>query len=218
MQQPFDSTRRVKARCCEADALGTERVSRWSVAPGLEPTICRAGSPRAPKSLRSASLALVVAMVASSVLSTAVAQAPPGKDATATQSAPSGTPARSRYQPDRFAGRAGTYYRLIWGIEAIGVKWTESGEVIRFSYRVLDPEKAKTLNEKQFEPSLIDPQAGVSLVVPTMDKIGKLRQSSTPEAGKSYWMAFSNKGRLVKRGHRVSVVIGKFRADGLVVD
>ena len=83
---------------------------------------------------------------------------------------------------------------------------------------MLDPEKAKTLNEKQFEPSLIDPQAGVSLVVPTMDKIGKLRQSSTPEAGKSYWMAFSNKGRLVKRGHRVSVVIGKFRADGLVVD
>jgi hypothetical protein len=31
-------------------------------------------------------------------------------------------------------------------------------------------------------------------------------------------MAFSNKGRLVKRGDRVSVVIGQFRADGLVVD
>jgi hypothetical protein len=31
-------------------------------------------------------------------------------------------------------------------------------------------------------------------------------------------MAFSNKGRLVKRGDRVNVVIGKFRADGLVVD
>ena len=124
----------------------------------------------------------------------------------------------SPYRPDRFAGRAGTYYRLVWGVEALGVKWTESGEVIKFSYRVLDPEKAKTLNEKRFEPSLIDPQAGVSLVVPTMDKIGQLRQSSAPEAGKSYWMAFSNKGRLVKRGHRVSVVIGKFRADGLVVD
>jgi hypothetical protein len=123
-----------------------------------------------------------------------------------------------RYQPERFAGRAGTYYRMVWGVDGLLVKWTESGEVIRFSYRVLDPEKARTLNEKQFEPSLIDAQAGVSLVVPTMDKIGKLRQSSTPEAGKSYWMAFSNKGRLVKRGHRVSVVIGKFRADGLVVD
>jgi hypothetical protein len=31
-------------------------------------------------------------------------------------------------------------------------------------------------------------------------------------------MAFSNKGRPVKRGDRVSVVIGAFHADGLVVD
>jgi hypothetical protein len=131
---------------------------------------------------------------------------------------PAAAARHSRYQPDRFAGRAGEYYRLVWGIEALGVKWTESGEVIRFSYRVLDPEKAKTLNDKRSEPSLIDPQAGVSLVVPSMEQIGQLRQSSTPEAGKSYWMAFSNKGRPVKRGHRVNVVIGTFRADGLVVD
>ena len=124
----------------------------------------------------------------------------------------------SRYQPDRFAGRAGTYYRLVWGVEGLGVKWAESGEVIRFSYRVLDPEKAKTLNEKRNEPSLIDPQAGVQLVVPSMEQIGPLRQSGAPEAGKAYWMTFSNKGRLVKRGHHVSVVIGNFRADGLVVD
>jgi hypothetical protein len=51
-----------------------------------------------------------------------------------------------------------------------------------------------------------------------MDKVGQLRQGLAPEAGRSYWMAFSNKGRLVKRGARVSVVIGQFRADGLVVD
>jgi hypothetical protein len=146
-----------------------------------------------------------------------IAEAALTKDGT-TASEPRRSTKGGRYQPERFAGRAGTYYRMMWGVDGLLVKWTESGEVIRFSYRVLDPEKAKTLNEKQFEPSLIDPQAGVSLVVPTMDKIGKLRQSSTPEAGKSYWMAFSNKGRLVKRGHRVSVVIGKFRADGLVVD
>jgi hypothetical protein len=51
-----------------------------------------------------------------------------------------------------------------------------------------------------------------------MEKIGQLRQSSTPEAGKSYWMAFSNKGGLVKRGDHVNLVIGPFRAEGLVVD
>jgi len=94
----------------------------------------------------------------------------------------------------------------------------ESGEVIRFSYRVLDPNKAKILNDKKSEPSLIDPKAKVKLVVPSLEQVGQLRQSSTPEAGKSYWMAFSNKGRLVKRGDHVTVVIGKFRAEGLVVD
>jgi hypothetical protein len=54
---------------------------------------------------------------------------------------------------------------------------------------------------------LIDPQAGVKLVIPALENIGRLRQTPTPENGKSYWMAFSNKGRLVKRGHRVSVEI-----------
>lgn len=123
-----------------------------------------------------------------------------------------------RYQPARFAGRAGEHYRLIYGVDDLSVKWAESGELIRFSYRVLDPEKAKVLNNKRSDPSLIDPKAGVSLVVPSMDQVGQLRQSAAPEAGKSYWIAFSNKGRLVKRGDRVSVVIGVFHADGLVID
>lgn len=42
---------------------------------------------------------------------------------------------------------------MVWGIDSLDVKWTESGEVIRFSYRVLDPEKAKVLNDKKNEPS-----------------------------------------------------------------
>ena len=144
------------------------------------------------------------------------------KSAAPQSAAPAGqaTPAKtaSRYQPNRFAGRAGKYYELVWGVDALGLKAVESGEVIRFSYRVLDADKAKALNDKKSEPFLIDPKARVKLVVPSMEKVGQLRQSSTPEAGKSYWMAFSNKGRLVKRGDHVSVVIGKFRADGLVVD
>ncbi len=90
--------------------------------------------------------------------------------------------------------------------------------MIRFTYHVLDADKARVLNDKKFEPSLIDPQAGVKLVVPALENVGQLRQSAPPEAGKSYWMVFSNKGRLVKRGDHVSVVIGDFHADGLVVD
>jgi hypothetical protein len=113
--------------------------------------------------------------------------------------------------------RAQEYYSLIWGVDSLSVKSAESGEIIRFSYRVLDPAKAKMLNDKKNEPSLIDPQAGVQLVIPSLEKVGKLRQSSDPEAGKAYWMAFSNKGQHVKPGHRVTVVIGNFRADGLIV-
>jgi len=53
--------------------------------------------------------------------------------------------------------------------------------------------------------------------VPSMEKVGKLRQSSAPEEGKVYWMAFSNKGRLVKPGDHVNVVIGDFHVDGIIV-
>ncbi len=128
------------------------------------------------------------------------------------------TKAKSAYQPDRFAGRAAKYYQLVWGIDSVSVKLAESGEVVRFSYRVLEPARAKPLNDSRNEPSLIDPRAGVQLVVPKMEKIGALRQSGTPEAGKAYWMAFSNKGRPVKKGDRVDVVVGPFRAAGLIVD
>jgi hypothetical protein len=147
------------------------------------------------------------------------AQAPTGQPAKSGPSAParrSGT--GSRYRPDRFAGRAATYYRVVWGVDSLVVKWGESGEVIRFTYRVLDADKAKVLNDKKFEPSLVDPQAGVKLVVPSMENVGQLRQSAPPENGKTYWMVFSNKGRLVKRGDHVGVAIGAFHADGLVVD
>jgi hypothetical protein len=98
------------------------------------------------------------------------------------------------------------------------VRLVESGELVRFSFRVLDPAKARVLNDKQTEARLEDPRAGVSLSVPVMEKVGQLRQTTVPEAGRAYWMTFSNKGRVVTRGDHVDVVIGQFRANNLVVD
>jgi hypothetical protein len=159
-------------------------------------------------------------MLLSGALASGIFVLPAGSQ-TAPQAAMPAAPAsgmQTHYTPNRFSHRAELHYGLIWGVDSLSVKWTESGEVIRFAYRVLDPDKAKVLNDKKAEPALIDPQAGVKLVVPSLEKVGQLRQSSTPVAGRAYWMAFSNKGRRVKRGDRVSVVIGNFRADGLVVD
>lgn len=153
---------------------------------------------------------------AASAFAAADTPQPPAKNAAAATKDAKHHP--SRYHPDRFAGRAGKYYELFWGIDSIKVNLVESGELVRFSYRVLDPDKAKALNDKANTPAMNDPQAHVSLVVPTMEKVGPLRQSTAPEAGRSYWMTFSNKGRHVARGHRVDVVIGQFKAENLVVD
>jgi hypothetical protein len=133
-------------------------------------------------------------------------------------SKPALPPAWQGAQLTRLSQRAEMYYETAWGISELRVKATESGGLIRFTYRVVNPYKATALNDKRAEPALIDTQAGVKLVVPEMEKVGKLRQSSTPKEGMTYWMAFSNPTRVVKRGHRVDVVIGNFRADGLIVE
>ncbi len=48
--------------------------------------------------------------------------------------------------------------------------------------------------------------------MPETAKIGPLRNSNTPQAGKIYWMFFGNAGNLVKPGDKVTVVIGEFRS------
>lgn len=159
--------------------------------------------------------ALLAAALASCIL------VPPTSAQSATPA--SGTLAQaasapSPYRPRHFSQREEMHYGLVWGVDTLSVKLVESGELIRFSYRVVEPNRAKVLNDKKSEPMLVDTHAGVQLVVPSLDKIGQLRQSSTPVAGKAYWMAFSNKGRLVKRGDSVSVVIGQFRAENLLVE
>jgi hypothetical protein len=175
---------------------------------------------RGKTSVGSARTVVNVVLANAILLSTALAQSEvrvPNSPTDGTHE-PSVSAARSRYRSNRLPRRATMYYAGYWGVDSLNVKWAESGEIIRFTYHVLDADKAKPLNDKKAEPLLIDPQAGVKLVVPVMEKVGQLRQSSTPEAGKSYWMAFSNSGRRVKRGDHVNVVIGQFHANGLVVE
>jgi hypothetical protein len=146
---------------------------------------------------------------------------PPSASPASAGMAPSATASADpgpRFPHTKMSSQALRYYEMIWGIDSLGVRAVESGELVRFTYRVVDPAKAKGLNDKKKEPFLVDPQAGVKLVVPSLEKVGQLRQSSTPIAGMSYWMAFSNPGRRVKRGDHVVVVIGDLHVDGLVVN
>jgi hypothetical protein len=133
---------------------------------------------------------------------------------------PSPTPPNSsvRYRPNQVPKREREYLGMIWGVDQLSVKAVESGELIRFSYHVVDPAKAKPLNDKKIDAFLISPVARVKLVIPSLEKVGQLRQTETPEAGKSYWMAFSNPRRKVKPGDRVNLDIGQFHIAGLVVE
>jgi len=113
-------------------------------------------------------------------------------------------------------GRARVTYAALWGIDRIDVSEASSGAFLRFSYRVVDAAKAKALHDERSTPYLIDQKSGAVLQVPNLPKVGDLRSKMTPENGKEYWMVFSNKG-FVKPGSRVNIVIGSFRAEGLVV-
>jgi hypothetical protein len=119
--------------------------------------------------------------------------------------------------PSLLSSRGEAYYRNAWGVDNLSVRTTSSGILIRFSYRVVDPEKAKALNDKQTAPFLIDEKSETMLQVPEMEQVGQLRQTVKPEAGREYWMVFSNRGRYVKSGDRVDVNVGPFRANGLIV-
>jgi hypothetical protein len=116
------------------------------------------------------------------------------------------------------SGRQATILRRLWGIDDVHVRSTASGSLIRFSYRVVDADKAKMLNDKKVTPYLFDQKTGLALQIPQLENVGQLRQVATPQNGREYWMAFSNGGRYVQPGNHVTVVIGSFKAEELVVE
>jgi hypothetical protein len=132
------------------------------------------------------------------------------------------SPARARkaspYRPAGATPGARKFYAATLGIDDLKVRRTNSGNLIRFSYRVVDPGKARVLGDRQVAPYLVGHTSHAMLQVPVMDKVGPLRQAARPEAGKEYWMVFSNKSDLVRNGERVSVVVGSLRIDGLRVE
>src|SRR5258708_13787032 len=127
-------------------------------------------------------------------------------------------PHHSLYTPNHPPKKANDYFAAVWGVNSLTVRAVESGKLVRFSYQVVDPAKAAVLNDKKFEAFLDSPEHRMRLIIPTLEKVGQLRQTNPPEKGRSYWVAFSNPQRNVKKGDHVNVVIGGFHADGLVVE
>jgi hypothetical protein len=182
-----------------------------------EPLQRGTGMTRTPMTTRT-SLLIACLLGCCTVAATALAQAPPN-DASrpAAAKAPAARTAASRGGIPR-SQVGDKWYARRYGVDHLQVRSTASGNSLEFRYRVLDVEKAKVLSDKRVVPSLVDVQTGNRLAVPTMEKIGTLRQTPTPELGREYWMVFSNPGKMVKPGQRVDIVIGTFRVSGLMVE
>jgi hypothetical protein len=103
-------------------------------------------------------------------------------------------------------------------VEVLFVRETSAGYMLEFRYKVLDPEKAKPLFDRQTKPVLVHEESGARFIVPTPPKTGALRNSNPPLADHTYWMFFANPGNYVKQGDLVTIEIGDFVAKGLVVE
>ena len=104
-----------------------------------------------------------------------------------------------------------------WGIEIASIRLSANDHMIDYRYRVLDAAKATDLFKRQIKPQLIHQGTEKVLAVPDTAKLGPLRNSNIPQEGRIYWMFFGNAGNLVKPGDKVTIVIGDFRAEDLIV-
>ncbi|MEW6218947.1 MAG: hypothetical protein AB1634_05345 [Thermodesulfobacteriota bacterium] len=114
---------------------------------------------------------------------------------------------------DRLAAR--------WGVKIESLRLSGAGNVLDFRFRVLEPDKAAPLLDREFTASLTDEKRGTVVGVPSSPKVGPLRQTTRggqPEADRVYFVMFSNPYRLIKAGDPVTVVIGDFRLEHLSVE
>lgn len=105
-----------------------------------------------------------------------------------------------------------------WGVRIVGIRLTASDYMLDFRYHVIQPEKASDLLQKQTKPFLIHQATEKRFDVPRT-RLGPLRQTGVkPIADRDYIIVFGNTGKTVKRGDKVTVVIGDFKVEDLVVE
>jgi len=108
--------------------------------------------------------------------------------------------------------------RQTWGIEILGMRTSAAGYMLDWRFRVKDVEKAAPLLDRTTPAYVVVERSGARLGVPNPPTTGRLRASAKfAQKDRNYFIFFGNPGHYVKVGDRVSVVIGDFKAQHLVV-
>jgi hypothetical protein len=108
-----------------------------------------------------------------------------------------------------------------WGVEVIGISRTSGGYMLDFRFRVVDANKALPLFDHRIKPYVKAAKSDIKLPVPVGTKTGAMRPTNRGQnikADKNYYMIFANPDSFVKKGEKVSVIIGDFRAENMTVN
>jgi hypothetical protein len=93
------------------------------------------------------------------------------------------------------------------GVRVIRVAASGGGGLLDLRFQVVDPDRAGAVHDKRTPPALVDERTGGVIASPFMGHShdGRLK------AGVTYYLVFENPGNFVRRGDRVSVVLGPAR-------
>jgi hypothetical protein len=99
------------------------------------------------------------------------------------------------------------------GVRLIRVAVTGGGGLLDLRYQVVDPNKAVAVHEDQTPPAIIDERTGLVLNRLLMGHAhkGQLKPAV------SYYLVFENTGNWVRRGSKVTVLLGDAQVEHVVV-
>ena len=155
----------------------------------------------------------------------AAAQAWASGTARATDDAPAwqppAMPAPTSYGPVNVSAEKAQELAEKWGVELLGIRLTAADMMLDFRFRVIDADKALPLFDHRIKPYVVADRSQIKLPVPMAAKVGAFRPTNRGKnitSDRNYYMVFGNPDRHVKQGETVTVVIGDFKVEGLVVN
>jgi hypothetical protein len=93
------------------------------------------------------------------------------------------------------------------GVRVVRVAASGGGGLLDLRFQVVDPERAAAVHDADTPPALVDERTGGAIAGLFMGH----SHHGWFKAGVTYYLVFENPGTLVRRGDRVSVVLGPAR-------
>ena len=122
------------------------------------------------------------------------------------------------HSADKTASSDLTIIKERWGMDIQSIRPAAAGRMLNFRYKVIDPMKVASFMGQKTKAHIINQATNKKLIVSSMPKIGTFKgDNHMLTKGKTYTFLFSNPGG-IKSGDMVTVLIGDFIVEDLVVE